>query len=399
MTVRQQALSSNSSGCLPEERAELCVVERNTKKPSYIPELESLRGWAVLMVVAFHYVGVLKLTKGLGDEWYAGIIRVAAAGNSGVSLFFVLSGFFLIRPFLLNIRDGTPFQIGAFYRARVFRILPLYYVAVFVSMVVLQRWAPLKALVFIPIGFDAFPFSPQWWSLSTEVQFYAILPLVMLGLASRRWRLVTAAAILGALVGYAALLQYTDIRESYFFLRSSIIERGIAFVVGGGVAWLSLRQQNRPRASSFGLYGVFLWCTVGGLVVLLNWYGSLGNLAALSQCRLYLYIEAMLWGCVVHCIMQPGVPLKGMLCNPLLEWMGRISYSVYLVHLPIQFYGLLGMSGAAPTTSWFSLQGISTIALNFLLMVLVSAATYRCIEVPFLRLKARNRSVAPTPVG
>jgi peptidoglycan/LPS O-acetylase OafA/YrhL len=98
----------------------------------YIPQLEALRGWAILLVVAFHALGSsdgAATENGLPADspfW----LRIVGAGNTGVTLFFVLSGFLLTQPFIQIIRSGERVSAGRFYSARLLRIVPLYYAAV-----------------------------------------------------------------------------------------------------------------------------------------------------------------------------------------------------------------------------------------------------------------------------
>src|ERR1700722_10786654 len=88
-----------------------------------VPELDGLRGMAILMVVVFHYLEEQGLVA--GNE-AAGILqRVVLIGWSGVDLFFVLSGF-LIGGILMDARE-SPSYFRTFYARRFFRIIPIYY--------------------------------------------------------------------------------------------------------------------------------------------------------------------------------------------------------------------------------------------------------------------------------
>ena len=73
-----------------------CVPAGLRSQQAYLPALETLRGIAILLVVLFHYHGILGGPRS-PDTSLA--LRVIAAGNTGVTLFFVLSGFLLARPF------------------------------------------------------------------------------------------------------------------------------------------------------------------------------------------------------------------------------------------------------------------------------------------------------------
>ncbi|TMA82728.1 MAG: hypothetical protein E6J72_01985, partial [Deltaproteobacteria bacterium] len=111
-------------------------------------------------------------------------------GHTGVSLFFILSGFQLSRPFLAEIGGGRRVDLAGFARRRLGRIMPLYAVAVVtITIAAAARPADLlhgvPYLVFlnawVPEAMQPLPlFSKVWWSLATEAQFYVVLPLLPL---------------------------------------------------------------------------------------------------------------------------------------------------------------------------------------------------------------------------
>jgi hypothetical protein len=91
-----------------------------------ISELESLRGWAITLVFLYHVEGWLALPRP-GDE-VSPLWAFIRAGHTGVSLFFVLSGFLLSRPFLVEGLGGPRVDVRSYYRRRALRILPIYLV-------------------------------------------------------------------------------------------------------------------------------------------------------------------------------------------------------------------------------------------------------------------------------
>src|SRR5687767_575743 len=171
---------------------------------SRFPQLDTVRGLAATAVVATHVAFQTgRYTSGPFDG-------VLARLDFGVTLFFLLSGFLLFRPWLVARADNSraPAARGYLWR-RALRILPAYWLAV------------VAALVFIP-GNDASSASAwirhltfthtygsghfvqgltQTWSLATEVAFYLALPLLaplLLGRAASGWR---PARILARLAG------------------------------------------------------------------------------------------------------------------------------------------------------------------------------------------------------
>jgi peptidoglycan/LPS O-acetylase OafA/YrhL len=81
--------------------------------------------------------------------------------------------------------------------------------------------------------------------------------------------------------------------------------------------------------------------------------------------------------------------IKGLFINPLFSHFGTISYSLYLVHVPIQFYLIyplkLEATGDGGTALWITW---ATIVASFALSWLVAVLCYRLIERPFLQLKS-----------
>ncbi|MBC9252896.1 hypothetical protein A9179_21740 [Pseudomonas alcaligenes] len=359
----------------------------------YIPELESLRGWAILLVVAFHYFGII--TGGteplLSDApvW----LQVVASGHTGVTLFFVLSGFLLSQPFIASVRGGAAVDIKRFYIARVLRVLPLYYL-----FVVLGWWVTgntqgaMKAFSFIHVGFSLFPFSVPWWSLCTEMQFYLLLPWLMLLLRYRVGRWVIG---LGLLTWFAVHVYFFQqprwlANPQNWILQASVFGRGLAFVLGACCAGLhasALYRQLVSRQWLVGLLLLLLWV----LFHQLSLHSQLGIVEAQRSLPLYYNIEAMLWSGLLLCCVAWNSSLKVILHNRLLSHFGMLSYSIYLVHVPVQFY----------LVSWFkvhqeslplpvgALSNVLIVTCSFVLIWTLSFVLYRWFEVPMLRLKSK----------
>ena len=158
-------------------------------KNEVIPELDGVRGIAILLVLLFH----------LESSYPPSITRLFFApllvGWSGVDLFFVLSGF-LITGILMKTRNCRNY-FSSFYIRRILRIMPLYLIAVFTYFVValplahhwghwqtrdnsMQMWFWLHLSNWPPAFGNVVPFIGHFWSLSVEEQFYLIWPLVVL---------------------------------------------------------------------------------------------------------------------------------------------------------------------------------------------------------------------------
>ncbi len=347
----------------------------------HFSELESLRGWAILLVLAVHYCGMLRNGNLAVPPDKPFWLKIAAAGGTGVTLFFVLSAFLLSRPLL----GGEPIDVARFYRARVLRIIPLYYVNVLVALFATRKLVALKALLFIPLGWQVPPFSSPWWSLSTEAQFYLVLPLAMFALRHPLGRRILALALVGWAVAHVYFFQQPAWLAQAGHIEESLFGRGTAFVVGV----LAARLHRSPRFEQFSRNrfapSMAMLVSLSALLVLLRWC-SIDALAVVPRFPLFHSVEAVLWAAVMLSALGLRSQWKLLLINPVFAYFGKISYSIYLVHSPIMFRRLLGMV-MRNEWDWFNILS------SFPLIILVSVLSYHLIESPFLRLKARKPRV------
>jgi peptidoglycan/LPS O-acetylase OafA/YrhL len=375
---------------------------------SYSTELEGLRGVAILLVFAFHASGLASPDRQHVDPLRAYVY----AGHTGVTLFFVLSAFLLSRPFLAEANGGPRQSWRRFYERRALRILPLYYLAVIFAALAraehpaeLLRGAPYLLLLnsFVGVAQPLNPYSDVWWSLATEWQFYLLLPLASLLLASR-WRLVVGGALLLA-YGVAYVWFVTgrwgmDSMDGQLQLGVSLFGRGPAFGFGILAAWLwerhgeALRRAGRSRAwLRRGGADALLAAVVVCLGLLLARVARLGFFQAEAQLQAWHVPEALLWSLFVLIVLLAPLRSAFLLSNRLLGFVGVISYSLYLVHLPILYriqIPLLGLvGGKAP--GWTARAVAGTVAALAASLAL-STLTYRLVERPFLRRKARIRA-------
>ena len=185
------------------------------KKHEVIPELDGVRGIAILLVLLFHLE--LAYPPAIPRIFFAPLL----IGWSGVDLFFVLSGF-LITGILIDTRECRNY-FSSFYMRRVLRIMPLYLLAVFAYFVVAlplahhwgqwpnrdssqQMWFWLHLSNWPPAFGTVVPFIGHFWSLSVEEQFYRVWPFVVFMVAPRRLAGVCIAVIVAALALRVACL-------------------------------------------------------------------------------------------------------------------------------------------------------------------------------------------------
>src|ERR1700704_885563 len=205
---------------------------------SRIPELDSVRGMAVLLVLLFHgfIFTPIRIAPPSGvTRWF---LCAAGGGWMGVNLFFVLSGF-LITGILLNARNG-PRYYRTFYWRRALRILPAYYLVLSVLVLVTHLglaertvgW-PFLGLSFVYLAnvTDLFGVPSQYtvlWSLAVEEHFYLFWPSAVRWLTRR-----------GLTIACVALIVVCPALRAFYAIRGYEYG-GYTWLVADGLAWGAL---------------------------------------------------------------------------------------------------------------------------------------------------------------
>jgi peptidoglycan/LPS O-acetylase OafA/YrhL len=349
----------------------------------HVPALDGLRGIAVGIVVAHHL-----RVPGVHGGWL------------GVDLFFALSGF-LITQSLLGLGDGT--GVRAFWRRRAWRLGP--------GMAVLLSWYLAWWLLFDIEGADGH-LRPTWlltsaaqvlnihdaasvsgpfsdylghlWSLSLEVQFYALWPLLLLPLVRRHVPrglilLLPLVLLVGSSVERTVLAVH-HMQWNRLYLgsdtRSSALWAGC--VVGLLHAWGAFDRSPvlRPAAR---VLAVPAFAVLGWLVLDPRMNFSLERTPYLWGLTVVALCAGLLVAAGATC---RGGPLRLLLEARPLEWLGRISYSVYLWHVPL----IAELRRARPEISTGARVAIIVPA-----ALLVGWLSYVVVERPLLSAAGRAR--------
>ncbi len=329
----------------------------------------------------------------------------------GVAIFFLISGFLLYRPFLVARQRGRPYSIPTFGRRRILRIVPAYWVAlsIFLLLGFVTGISPHNWWIFYGFGqtYDAGTISQGIgvaWTLCIEVTFYAALPLLAWA-ASRLGRdRSSVAGDVVLLVGLsAASLAFRAHFHSFadFPEVSTLAGTFTWFALGMGLAVLSVRDAGQGGGSSLGRFvtrrPTELWAlAIGGFVLfyfLLR--GPPTVLAALT--------EHLLYGVVALLVLLPGIfgerprglPTR-ILRLRVLAWIGLTSYSFYLYHTIVlaQLNTLVSDLHGLPRYLFVLVFGVA-------LSCACAGISYYVVERPMLRLgRPRARSTSKgTPGG
>jgi peptidoglycan/LPS O-acetylase OafA/YrhL len=351
------------------------------------PHLTALRGIAVLAVITFH---VASLT-GAVNRSFTG--RLAALlGSVGPIVFFVLSGFLLLRPFIA----GEP-SLRRYARRRCLRILPPYWTALTllalfpgVVGVFSGDWWRFYGLVQNTSAQTFGQGIPVAWTLCVEMTFYALLPVW--ALLTRRASLRTHALVFGAAFAVGVLVQALAARLTVDQLVADALPGQIAwFALGGGLAvWSIARPALRvPAPAAWGVAAAALLLmavTVQGRT-LAEIVAALGEKRPLWPVLRQIGLTAVLCvGLLMPAIWGEGGAVRGFLaCRPV-AYLGLISYSLFLYHLTV---AELLANDADP--GHFDAGGLGLDVSTPVLLVLtlavsgaVASVSYWVVERPFM---------------
>lgn len=285
-----------------------------------IVQLDGLRAFAVLAVFAQH---ALK-----APLWM------------GVDLFFVLSGF-LITGILLERKARGQSYFSYFYARRVRRILPPYILLMIVSSALFGfGWAhywPWYAFFATNIG-DALGQSGHdslniLWSLAVEEQFYIFWPFVVLLLPERALAVVAAALVFIVPVLRAVATPWFDSFWPIYYLTPFRMD-----LLASGALLAVLVRRDRNALEPFKIPAAI--CFFAALAVLawlhLHYPRFRAANTPLSNALLYSVSLVLCTSIVVFALQSRGF-VKRLLCNPVLVYIGTISYTIYLIHLTILY--------------------------------------------------------------
>ncbi len=361
-----------------------------------MPELDSVRGFAILMVLFFHGFASRYGTHGLSG-FPKLLVWFLLPGWTGVNLFFALSGF-LITGILLDSKHH-PQYYRRFYVRRALRILPAYY-AILLLLAVFGRyalqgehlsWAFLGlSTVYLANVTVLFGVSMQFgvlWSLAVEEHFYLVWPLIVRNV-SRSTAGVMAIAI--AVVATLARIVTSWLGHDCFAHYTWLVADGLAM---GSVLAVLMRGRLGTRT---GLKLVSLVAFLGSATLVL-----IDRLFHRPLAGGALHITALNLFCtgLVGCTLLVGTNSWRFLVNRrILRFFGEISYGLYLIHmLMFNIYDNLQQRFFPHLPSFdgrFDLIVIRFLACGSVAIVL-AALSRRYFEEPFLRLK-NHASFAPS---
>lgn len=337
--------------------------------------------------------------------------RVLLHLNLGVTIFFLISGFLLYRPFIAHRAGGAAEpRVDQYAKRRVLRIFPAYWLVLTVLTILPGltgvsggEWLTQYTLT-QTIPFTSSPQGcastvecglAQTWSLVVELTFYATLPFWFLlterltrGRPVRVW--VPLELALLAILSAASVVIHFGIAHGgvHSVIGGTVIGYGLWFALGMGLAIVSVALDGKPRPE---------WVRVVADRPWLPWLGAAAVYAALCiylpPTPFLLATSQQVWAhlgfaLIALLLMIPaviagdagGAPRR-LLAHPVVAWIGLISYGIFLWHYSVA----LRLGNRGDDLGFWPLLA-ATLAIS----IAVATASYYALERPVLKLKYRR---------
>jgi len=380
-----------------------------------IKPLTSLRAFAAFLVFMYHYAWLFPpSSRGLDSfvEWIP-LMSIWRQGQVGVSIFFVLSGFLITRIYFDPVAQGRA-SLRLFFVKRVARIWPLFLVfAVVQHGVQVLRGEGLNKTALVTMSMSQTFFEelryrglPTAWSLTIEESFYALAPLIFVGIAAvlgwtrleknpalnfRRFisLSLTLAGIIVMLVAVGELIFRMVMAAGWnwegfmgsrhHILHATIFGRFPEFAIGVLTAFIhrgvDLEQRLRRWRANALLLGVFIGIAVSLMV------RSQIDQGALAGGRIWYfaltYGVALMAGGLILALSVSGGRIHRFLGAGIFVYLGKISYGFYLIQLSVLIEPMVHLSDKL---------GFARLPALMLMVNLFCALVYELVEAPARRI-------------
>jgi len=355
----------------------------------HLGALDDLRAVAALMVVFAHILH--NLTRGIdpsSGDWLRPsnpIFAVLAEGHAGVSLFMVLSGFLFGYG-----AAGRDVRYGAFIRNRLLRIFPMYLLVLALGAYSFpEKFSFIALLSSVTLfgntsaGLDGGPFTILLWTISVEFTFYLLFPF--LNTFSQRYGRFYLPGLLALFIGLRILcvaLGASPRNLSYF----TIVGRMDQFLIGMIAAHIFIAGHFTIKRTGVALVGAaFL------LMASLYGFNRLGGWVIDARWKVIWHTyEALIFAALILAYLAAYPGLNGVY-RRVMGAIGAISYSIYLLHMPI----LMAFQKRHLYSKLVGVPQYDALVTGLYIIPIVLGAswiTYTLIERPFLSLRVKYLS-------
>lgn len=336
--------------------------------------IDSLRGLAAYYIVIYH-LALLPIPNLRVPLWARNVVHT---GGTGVSLFFVISSFTLYLTMERRVKE--PLKIVSFFLRRFFRIAPLFYLWLILS--IFRDWyvynnnhSIAKIILNILFGFNFFPNQYQgivWasWILSVQMIFYLVFP-ILYRYVDNMWKATTFFFVTLLIAQqFETILNYLNVAQEIRgqFNQMSFLHQLPVFATGIFTYFIYKNYiYNRQLPKMIGIGLIFL---------------SMYLYTALISGKLQVLLDALYWQGLIYSCLLSGVSISKpiFLVNRFTVFSGKISYSLYLNHpniiVLLGFVYVYVYELSLPTTFQFGICFLITIAL----LISTSSITEKIVE-------------------
>lgn len=357
-----------------------------------MPELDSIRGIAILAVLIYHGF-YWKTDLSVFPRFERLIITTFWAGRLGVNLFFVLSGF-LITGLLLDSRCRKDY-FRRFYIRRGLRILPAYLATIAILLAIhyttsafivlsLAYLSNLTPLFGVAIGY------PVLWSLAVEEHFYLVWPTIVRWFRVQALLYCSLAIIVLSPICRLVSFYIAHNRGSVSFEINDYTWNSADGLACGAVLAIILREYNLDRRR---LLQVCCLCILLSATI---WIFGLPFGIISRQTPFGMALQVVPWhflfvALIGICLVVGTGQRHSLVQIPILRFFGEISYGLYLIHvLVFEGFDWLAKQYRVPGIGWGKM---SDLAVRFAYAgcgaVLLAYLSRRQFENRFLKLKSR----------
>ncbi|HLV99370.1 MAG TPA: acyltransferase [Ktedonobacterales bacterium] len=401
--------------------------------------MDGVRAIAVLLVIIFHCwegsgMPLLLVSLPLINA-SLNLTPIASSGFIGVQLFFVLSGFLLAQYWLNPSFQGRPRpSTRQYFRQRLFRIAPAYYCCLFLVLLLLVPGLIPAADVYsgpgvftlgahlffaqllFPVSASSYGVEGSFWTLSIEVLFYLMLPLVIWCFSKTRWKYFLCASVVLSLSWFYLtrnsldpLVQFYEHQTpgatltenaARFFLSIQFPTHAATFALGISLAniytqfQLKLRTDRLFRLLTSNAAGL-MYLFVGVALELFLMYAIFPK-DTLANNYSYWTLIAFGFTLILAGVLFGGQCIRAALSVLPLRFIGVVSYSMYLWHLPIMFlFKSLPIVATLPSPDRFPLH----FGMTFLVALFLATGSYLAIEKPFMLLGRQHKLAKKAATG
>jgi peptidoglycan/LPS O-acetylase OafA/YrhL len=361
--------------------------------------LDGVRGLAILMVIACHAFESDYESRGFVFRTIGELLHY---GNTGVDLFFVLSGFLITGILYDSQNDDGYFR--KFYARRVLRIFPLYYGVLFVCLLLTWplhlHWGEMEWLAVLylqnlrPSGVASFSLGPHialfhFTTLAMEEQFYLVWPTVVLFVGTKRGLLRTM--LIGSVGAMVLRLMMVAFGTAPLTIHVTTICRADSFLLGGAFALL-YRSPSWTRVMQWAPWGFVAAMAIyagGNMIVNAHFIDASRHGMVWSEGMSYTLL-AIGYACLIAWSLKAGSVCSWIFQRGWLRFLGKYSYGLYVLHVLVLSAIALPLRAALLGATHSKAAAVVGAALTcFVISVVAAYASYNLYEKHFLNLKHR----------